>query len=181
MSVFSIIWVLLLLSFYGQTDYFYIQSAKGAGRQIEILVTALEFLGRDIGRYPTTQEGFNILMYKPKNLHDQWKGPYLLQEDLRSHFKSNAEIRDVWGTQYIYHSPAQYEKGKAYELYSCGKNKEDNRGQGDDITSWRGADMRYYADEKSFILNNYFDKVGMALIFIIPFIMIMLIFIKKSN
>jgi hypothetical protein len=81
------------------SDYFYIQSAKGAERQIEILVTALEFLGRDIGRYPTTQEGFNILRYKPKNLHDQWKGPYLLQEDLR------------------------YEKGKAYELYSCGKNK----------------------------------------------------------
>lgn len=76
MSTLTLLWLLLFLSFYGQTDHYSIKSVKGTTRQIDILTTALELLGHDIGRYPTTQEGLNVLLFPLPNL-SQWKDPYL--------------------------------------------------------------------------------------------------------
>ena len=44
--------------------------------QIEVLGTALDTFRLDVGRYPTTQEGFQALNQKPGGV-DRWDGPYL--------------------------------------------------------------------------------------------------------
>jgi general secretion pathway protein G len=179
-SILILLWVLLCLSFYGQTDFFYIKSVKGTTHQIEILVTALELFGHDLGRYPTTNEGLNVLIYQPKGIN-KWKGPYLVLEDLNSYFNSNPKIRDVWGTQYIYYSPAQYEKERPYDLYSCGQDRKDDLTQGDDITSWKRVNMSYYADEESFVINDPFNKLGIILIILIPITVLILIWVNNKT
>ncbi len=49
---------------------------KAAQAQIELLGTALDTFRLDVGRYPTTQEGLEILRRQPGGL-ERWDGPYL--------------------------------------------------------------------------------------------------------
>ena len=149
--------------------------------QMATLVKAIESFARDAGRYPTTQEGFNVLIVKPRNsLSLRWKGPYLTQSELDSYFNGKRAITDVWGTQYVYYSPAQYEKGALYELYSCGKNQQDDFGQQDDITNWQGINTVYYADEQTFVVNDPIERIGALLIILIPILMIVLIIFNQA-
>lgn len=88
-------------------------------------------------------------------------------------------MRDVWGTPYIYYSPAQHEKEIPYELYSCGRDQKDNLSQGDDIPSWKRTNMSYYLDEEMSLGNSLFDKVGAILIIFIPIIMFISTLLNK--
>lgn len=45
----------------------------------ELIGTALDSFLRDIGRYPTTEEGLNVLLENESNLSD-WGGPYLKEK-----------------------------------------------------------------------------------------------------
>ena len=45
----------------------------------------------------------------------------------------NGNILDRWGTPYIYKLPGKHLQ---FDLYSCGPNKIDEQGQGDDIANW---------------------------------------------
>ena len=45
-------------------------------RRLEIIRMALDAFRLDIGRYPTTAEGLDVLLGKKSN-EDNWKGPYL--------------------------------------------------------------------------------------------------------
>jgi len=180
--ILPVIWFLLLLYFCGQTDFYYLKSAQGAGHQIAALTKAIEYFAKDMGRYPTTQEGLDSLLSKPTHLGDNWKGPYLTQEDLNTYFQGHTKIKDVWNSPYVYYSPAQYETGALYEVYSWGKNQQDNFGQKDDITNWRGADMNYYRDEIT--LNRpdpFWDRIGVILLVLIPIILIALIVLNNMN
>ncbi|MBN1477205.1 type II secretion system protein GspG [Candidatus Sumerlaeota bacterium] len=50
---------------------------------------------------------------------------------------------DAWGEPLIYIYPAEY-GGRHFDLYSSGENREDERGEGDDITPWaseEGTDL----------------------------------------
>lgn len=62
--------------------------------QIRMLKTALDTLRLDIGRYPTTEEGLNLLAAPPADpdLRARWRGPYL----------DNAVPNDAWGKPYNY-------------------------------------------------------------------------------
>lgn len=66
--------------------------------QIRTLASALETMRIDVGRYPTTQEGLNLLVSPPAGGRDvgAWRGPYL-----------ESEIpADPWGGAYVYEAPA---------------------------------------------------------------------------
>ena len=76
----------------------------------------------DTGRYPTTQEGLDVLNKEPTG-GTGWHGPYLKREI------SN----DPWGHPYVYECPGQHNT-KDYDLYSYGPDGQ--QGGGDDIDNW---------------------------------------------
>ena len=97
-----------------------------AAMQIERLGTVLDTFRLDVGRYPTTQEGLQVLVQRPMGV-DRWDGPYI----------NKGIPKDPWDRPYIYRSPG--EAGRPYDLYSLGADgapggTDNNR----DITSWGG-------------------------------------------
>ena len=96
----------------------------------------------DMRRFPRMEEGLSVLVYPPKNHTTKWKGPYISPEKFEVWGK-----KDIWGTEYIYIYPSQSGDG-GYDLYSCGKNRTDDFGEGDDITSWKEIDLNYYDDHR---------------------------------
>jgi len=99
---------------------------QAAAMQIERLGTVLDTFRLDVGRYPTTQEGLQVLVQRPMGV-ERWDGPYL----------NKGIPKDPWDRPYIYRSPG--EAGRPYDLYSLGADgapggTDNNR----DITSWGG-------------------------------------------
>lgn len=74
-----------------------------------ILSEGLEKYKKDMGRYPTTNEGLNSLLTNPGL--KEWKGPYL---------RKNLIPKDPWLTPYQYQSPGVH---GPYDLYSYGADK----------------------------------------------------------
>ena len=70
---------------------------------VAFLEARLNEFASDVGRYPTTAEGLDVLVRQPSGLPG-WKGPYV---------KSPAP--DVWGNPYTY-----TETGGAYRVGSPG-------------------------------------------------------------
>jgi general secretion pathway protein G len=100
--------------------------SQAAAMQIERLGTVLDTFRLDVGRYPTTQEGLQVLVQRPMGV-DRWDGPYI----------NKGVPKDPWDRPYIYRSPG--EAGRPYDLYSLGADgapggTDTNR----DITSWGG-------------------------------------------
>ncbi len=97
---------------------------KTAKAQIQMISTALDAFRLDVGRYPTTQEGLQVLWKNPGNLK-KWDGPYL----------PKPVPDDPWGNPYIYKSPGP--NGKPYELKSLGADgKPGGTGENADISVW---------------------------------------------
>ena len=68
--------------------------SKTAGVQIADLDKSLELFKLDVGRYPTTEEGLNALVAKPRSVNG-WTGPYL----------KGGVPSDPWGHPYRYANP----------------------------------------------------------------------------
>lgn len=83
-----------------------VDSAKAQMRNLE---SAVELFYIDLGRYPTTQEGLQILVERPANLSG-WNGPYM---------KQAAALADPWGTTYQYKAP---DGDAAYAIWSLGRD-----------------------------------------------------------
>jgi len=97
------------------------QSAAKA--QIELLGESLDHLRLDVGRYPTTQEGWNVLMVNPGI--ENWDGPYLKKE----------LPPDPWGKPYYYQSPGTHGE---YDLFSYGRDgTPGGEGEDQDVVSWK--------------------------------------------
>ena len=99
---------------------------QAAQMQIERLGTVLDTFRLDVGRYPTSQEGLQVLVQRPIGV-DRWDGPYL----------NKGVPKDPWDRPYLYRSPG--EAGRPYDLYSLGADgapggTDNNR----DVTSWGG-------------------------------------------
>jgi len=92
---------------FAQADRARVQTAQA---QVRMLRGALETMRLDIGRYPTQEEGLQLLV-RPSGdsrLAQRWKGPYL----------EDGVPDDPWGTPYQY-SP-QASGMHAFVLYSFG-------------------------------------------------------------
>ncbi|MCW5893809.1 MAG: type II secretion system major pseudopilin GspG [bacterium] len=98
---------------------------QSAAIQIERLGTVLDTYRLDVGRYPTTQEGLQVLVVRPMGI-DRWDGPYLNKGEVPM---------DPWGRPYQYRSPG--EGGRPYDLWSLGADgSPGGSGEARDITSW---------------------------------------------
>src|SRR5688572_341440 len=62
--------------------------------EISHIKSALATFEVDNGRYPTTEEGLDALVYMPAGLEHFWRGPYI-----------EKIIEDKWGHAYAYTSP----------------------------------------------------------------------------
>jgi general secretion pathway protein G len=83
-----------------------------ADTQVRMLKGALDTLRLDIGRFPTKEEGLDLLLLTPKEEKTarRWRGPYLAE----------AVPMDPWGNPYQY-SP---DTSVAVVLYSFGADSK---------------------------------------------------------
>lgn len=97
-----------------------------ARTQIEILALALDGYRLDLDRYPTTEEGLDVLRTAPPD-SPRWRGPYVRKEI----------PLDPWDRPYVYVSPGD-ENPESYDLYSLGRDGEwGGEGEDEDVLSWR--------------------------------------------
>jgi general secretion pathway protein G len=76
-------------------------------------------------RYPTTEEGLQVLVTAPGEGKDKWRGPYL--DKLQN---------DPWGSGYQYRAPSTHRQG-FYDVWSRGADKADGgEGDGADLGNW---------------------------------------------
>jgi general secretion pathway protein G len=98
--------------------------SKTARIQIEDLSASLDLFLLDTGRYPTTDEGLQVLVSAVQGVQN-WNGPYLKKQRLPL---------DPWGHDYIYRYPGEH---GAYDLYTLGAdNAAGGDGESKDISSW---------------------------------------------
>ncbi|MEW6077241.1 MAG: type II secretion system major pseudopilin GspG [Thermodesulfobacteriota bacterium] len=96
---------------------------KAAKAQIALFETGLDTYRLDVGRYPTTPQGFGALRVKPEGV-DGWDGPYLAKEI----------PLDPWGRSYVYESPGRHGD---YDIYSLGADGQPGgEGEDRDVVSW---------------------------------------------
>jgi len=88
---------------------------KTAETQVKMLKGALQVMRLDIGRFPTTTEGLQLLSTSPTNanIKDKWQGPYL--EDKLP--------LDPWSNPFQYRFEAS--ETQAFVLYSQGSDRQD--------------------------------------------------------
>ncbi len=98
--------------------------------QIDIgnLSSALKLFAVDNRNYPMTEEGLQSLLESPadENRSRNWDGPYLDAEDLPV---------DPWGNSYRYTYPPANGKRDFPNIWSLGKDGQDNTD--DDIVNWK--------------------------------------------
>ncbi len=80
--------------------------------QMKSLKSAIETMRLDISRYPTKEEGLQLLVHAPADGAGNWSGPYL----------SGQLPHDPWGRDYIYDPPtAEGQEPKLTTLGADGK------------------------------------------------------------
>jgi general secretion pathway protein G len=97
---------------------------QAATVQLKQIDTALKDFRLDMRRYPTTEEGLEILWDEPGNL-ERWNGPYL----------EKALKGDPWGHPYVYKAPGPDDR--PYQLKSYGPDgQEGGTDENADISVW---------------------------------------------
>ena len=116
----------LIIGFAAPQVMKYLGGAKtdSAGIQIGRLSGILDLYRLDVGRYPNTDEGLNVLLEEPAGATG-WNGPYIKKADA---------LIDPWGRPYVYLYPG--ENGE-FDLYSLGADATlGGDGEDADVTSW---------------------------------------------
>jgi general secretion pathway protein G len=116
--------LVLLASIIGPRVIGYLGSSrsKTAHVQIEGLITSLELFHIDVGRYPSSSEGLDVLV-KTAGSTPGWGGPYI---------SKNTVPLDPWGQAYRYQSPGK--KGP-FDLYTYGRDGKEG-GADEDADIW---------------------------------------------
>lgn len=105
------------------------QEARVTAAKQEIVGTlgvSLDLFEQDMGRYPTSEEGLQVLMVSPsQGTVTSWRGPYL---------KSATVPLDPWGQEYRFTYPSQLtDVPTLYDLVSAGPDGQ--YGTDDDVTN----------------------------------------------
>lgn len=135
-AAFTLLEILVTLAIIGllaglaisNSDKIFGQSQEAVARIFvrDSLKTALTRYRIDVGDFPSTAEGLNVLLTSPASKSDRWRGPY-------AESPGGKLPLDPWGEPYRYRYPGTKNKG-GYDLYSVGPDKAD--GTEDDIGNW---------------------------------------------
>ncbi|MFQ5901313.1 MAG: type II secretion system major pseudopilin GspG [Thermodesulfobacteriota bacterium] len=124
MIIIGLLAALVAPRFFGKVEK---SRQRAAQAQIELFGTALDQFRLDVGKYPTSAEGLNVLRTAPGGV-EKWDGPYLKKE----------VPKDPWGNPYIYTSPGT--QGD-YDLVSYGADgSPGGEAENQDIVSWKGLE-----------------------------------------
>lgn len=116
----------LLAGLVGPNVMKYVGSSKieVARAQLEDLSAGLDLFKLDVGRYPTADEGLQVLVEGNDTIAG-WNGPYLRKKRVPL---------DPWNNAYIYAMPGQ---GSDYDLISLGADGEpEGSGENADLNAW---------------------------------------------
>lgn len=104
--------IALLAAVVGPRVVSYLSRAKSttAELQLDNLKQAIELFYVDVGRYPSEQEGLQVLLTRPGN-EQSWAGPYL---------EAATGVVDPWGRDFVYQSPGP--EGRPFLLKSLGRD-----------------------------------------------------------
>jgi general secretion pathway protein G len=111
----------ILMSLVGANVFSGLETAEKTGTmgQIKNIETALSLFRLNNGRYPSNEEGLEILVSPPDGQSNYIK----------------AIPKDQWGNEYQYRSPGQQQGD--YDLWSFGRDgREGGEGMDADIGSW---------------------------------------------
>lgn len=103
------------------------QKARIAACQTQIrnIGVALSQYELHVGSFP---EDLKALIERPSDVDENdWDGPYL---------DGNTLPKDAWGNDFQYKNPGEHNKD--YDLWSMGKDKQDNTE--DDVKNWKDAE-----------------------------------------
>ena len=90
------------------------------------LENALERFFLHMDRYPTTAEGLDVLVNRPSEGAERWRG-YI-----------SRLVKDPWNSPYRYRSPGT--GNRPYDLWSAGADGADGgEGEARDISNWDNA------------------------------------------
>lgn len=96
---------------------------KVARAQMVAFEQALDQYRLDVGHYPSTEQGLNVLETKPES-EKRWDGPYL---------KKKLPL-DPWGNAYLYKFPGEHGD---FDIYCYGNDgKPGGDGEAADIGNW---------------------------------------------
>lgn len=116
----------LLAGLVGPNVMKYVGSSKVevAKAQLEDLAAGLDLFKLDVGRYPSSDEGLQVLV-EGNDTIPGWNGPYLRKKRVPL---------DPWNNAYVYAIPGQ---GNDFELYSLGADGEpEGSGENADLSAW---------------------------------------------
>ena len=79
-----------------------------ADTQVRMLKASIETFRLDVGRFPTEEEGLQMLMVPPQDerIARKWRGPYLAED----------VPLDPWSNAYVY-KPETGTKNSAFQLW----------------------------------------------------------------
>ena len=108
-AIIAVLATLVAPRLFGQLDRSRVTAAE---TQIRMIETALDTMRLDIGRYPTAEEGLNLLLQSNTNVEQMWNGPYM----------DDGLPADPWSRAYLY-LPAQSsaDRGQVYSLGADGE------------------------------------------------------------
>lgn len=92
-AIIAVLATLVAPRLFGQLDR---SRQTAAQTQIRMIETALDTMRLDIGRYPTSEEGLNLLLQGNDTVVQLWAGPYL----------DGGLPTDPWGRAYLYTAAA---------------------------------------------------------------------------
>jgi general secretion pathway protein G len=117
--ILSILAAVVVPKFTGSSD----KARKArAVTDISTLDDAIDRFELDAGRFPTNDEGLDVLVQQPSAQVKEWHGPYIKRIPT-----------DPWGNKYVYRYPGQFNT-KGADLLSYGP--DGHEGGGDDIDNW---------------------------------------------
>ncbi len=119
--ILAVLAVVVVPKFTGRSQQARVAVAKSDVANLQLAISQFEI---DCSRYPTTEEGLQVLIRQPSGL-EEWKGPYLEREQQLP--------KDPWGNLYVYRCPGQHNPN-GYDLYSLGPDGQE--GGDDDIGNW---------------------------------------------
>ena len=109
-------------NFMGQTERARVTTTKASLRMLDEAVLSFKM---DTGRYPTEEEGLQVLIEPPMDVENYPQGGYLRTKELP---------RDGWANDFVY---VPYpESGQQYEIISYGADREEGgEGHNADLSS----------------------------------------------
>ncbi|HVR36501.1 MAG TPA: type II secretion system major pseudopilin GspG [Methylomirabilota bacterium] len=113
----------IIPQFFGTTHDARVSTAEASVSELD---STIERVYIHLDRYPTNEEGLNVLIEPPSDGADKWRGPYIT--GLRS---------DPWGNPYQYRRPGLRNPTR-FDIWSRGADGVDGgEGEGADIGNWQ--------------------------------------------